>query len=84
MHNVVFLEWFENQLMPAMNNPSLVVLDNASYHNTKIEDTVFPNFSQKKLFSKTSLHNTTFLFSATDTKKVLFEKKKKKKDRSSL
>jgi hypothetical protein len=62
MHNVVFLEWFENQLMPAMNNPSLVVLDNASYHNVKIEDTVFPNFSQKKLFSKTSLHNTTFLF----------------------
>jgi transposase len=35
MNSVVFLEWFENQLMPAMNNPSLVVLDNASYHNIK-------------------------------------------------
>jgi transposase len=33
MNSFVFLEWFENQLMPAMNNPSLVVLDNASYHN---------------------------------------------------
>jgi hypothetical protein len=32
MNSVVFLEWFENQLMPALKNPSLVVLDNASYH----------------------------------------------------
>jgi transposase len=36
MNSVVFLEWFENQLMPALKNPSLVVLDNASYHNVKI------------------------------------------------
>ena len=35
MNSVVFLEWFENQLMPALKNPSLVVLDNASYHNVK-------------------------------------------------
>jgi transposase len=48
MNSVVFLEWFENQLMPALKNPSLVVLDNASYHNVKIEDTVCPNFCQKK------------------------------------
>jgi hypothetical protein len=26
MNSVVFLEWFENQLMPALKNPSLVVL----------------------------------------------------------
>jgi hypothetical protein len=39
MNSVVFLEWFENQLMPALQNPSLVVLDNASYHNVKTEDT---------------------------------------------
>jgi hypothetical protein len=35
MNSVVFLEWFENQLMTALKNPSLVVLDNASYHNVK-------------------------------------------------
>jgi hypothetical protein len=34
--------------MPALKNPSLVVLDNANYHNVKTEDTVCPNFSQKK------------------------------------
>jgi hypothetical protein len=33
-------------LMPALKNPSLVVLDNASYHNAKTEDTVCPNFNQ--------------------------------------
>ena len=44
MNSVVFLEWFENQLMPALKNPSLVVLDNASYHNVKTEDTVCPKF----------------------------------------
>ena len=36
MNSVVFLEWFENQLMPALKNPSLVVLDNAE-HVVKIE-----------------------------------------------
>ena len=35
MNSVVFREWFENQLMPALKNPSLVKLDNASYHNVK-------------------------------------------------
>jgi hypothetical protein len=45
MNNVVFLEWFENQLMSALKNTSLVVLDNASYHNVKTEDTVCPHFS---------------------------------------
>jgi transposase len=43
MHSVVFLKWFENQLMPALKNPSLAVLDNASYHNVKTEDTVATN-----------------------------------------
>jgi hypothetical protein len=62
MNSFVFFEWFENQLMPAVKNPSLVVLDNASYHNVKTEDTVCPNLVRKKLFSKTILHNTTFTF----------------------
>jgi hypothetical protein len=45
MNSVVFLEWFENPLMPALKNPNLVVLDNASYHNVKTEDTVCSNSS---------------------------------------
>jgi transposase len=79
MNSVVFLEWFENQLTPALKNPSLVVLDNASYHNVKTEDTVCPNFSQKKAVLQIYFTQHNIPFSATDTKKVLYEKIKQKK-----
>ena len=84
MNSVVFLEWFENLLMPALKNPSLVVLDNASYHNVKTKDTVCPNVSQKKAVLQNYLTQHNISFSATDTKKVLYEKIKTKKDPSSL
>ena len=71
MHSVVFLEWSENQLMPALINPSLIVFDNASYHNVKTEDTVCPHFSQKKGVLQNYLTQHNIPFSATDTKKVL-------------
>jgi hypothetical protein len=74
MNSVVFLEWFEKQLMPALKNPSLVVLDNASYHNIKTESTVCPNFSQKKAALQNYLTQHNIPFSATDTEKVLYEK----------
>ena len=80
MNSLVFLEWFENQLMPALKNPSSVVLDNASYHNVKTEDTVCPNFSQKKAVLQHYLTQHSIPFSATDTKTVLYEKIKQKKN----
>jgi hypothetical protein len=48
--------------MPALKNPSLIVLDNASYHNVKTENTVCPNFSQKKVVLQNYLtqHNIPF------------------------
>jgi transposase len=79
MNSVVFLEWFENQLMPALKNHSLVVLDNARYHNVKTEDTVCPNFNQRKAVLQNYLTQHNIPFSATDTKKVLNEKIKQKK-----
>jgi transposase len=42
MNGPIFLIWFENQLMPALKSPSVIVLDNASYHNIKTEETVVP------------------------------------------
>ena len=74
MNSVVFLEWLENQLMPALKNHSLVVLDNASYHNVKTE-----NFSQRKAVLQNYLTQYNIPFSATDTKTVLYEKIKQKK-----
>jgi hypothetical protein len=63
MNSFIFPEWFENQLMPVLKNPRLVVLDNASYHNVKAEDTVCPKFSQKKVVLQNYLTKTHhFLF----------------------
>jgi hypothetical protein len=38
--------------MPALKSPSVIVLDNASYHNIKTEETVVPNFNQRKADEK--------------------------------
>ena len=78
MNSVVF--WIGNQLMPALKNPSLVVLDNARYPNVKREDTMGPNFNQKKAVLQNYLKQYNIPFSATDTKKVLYKKNKTKKD----
>jgi hypothetical protein len=55
------------------------VLDNASYHNVKTEDTVCPHFSQIKAVLQSYLTQHNIPFSATDTKKVLYEKIKQTK-----
>jgi hypothetical protein len=62
----------------SLKNPSLAVLDNASYHNVKTEDTMCPNFSQKKAVFQNYLIQNNIPFSATDTNKVLYEKILKK------
>ena len=50
------------------------MLDNASYHNVKTEDTVCPNFSQKKAVLQNYLTQHNIPFSATDTKKKYYMK----------
>jgi hypothetical protein len=49
-------------IKPALKNPSLVVLDNASYHNVKTEDMICPNFNQKQAVLQNYLtqHNIPF------------------------
>ena len=79
MNSVVFLEWFENQLMPVLKNPSLVVLDNASYHKLKQKIRCAQILVRKKLFFKTILHNTTFLFLLLITNKYYMKKIKQEK-----
>jgi hypothetical protein len=57
----------------------LVELDNASYHNVKTEDTVCPNFSQKKCCSPKLSYTTQQSFFCYWYQKVLYEKNKTKK-----
>jgi hypothetical protein len=39
MNGPTFLNWYENRLMPALISSSVIVLDNASYHNIKTGET---------------------------------------------
>ena len=48
MNGKVFLEWVENQLIPALPPKSLLVLDNAPYHNIRTEESIAPTSSSRK------------------------------------
>jgi hypothetical protein len=84
MNEPTFLSWFENQLMPALKSPSVIVLDNASYHNIKTEETVVSNFNQRKPVLQDYLSKHNIPFQPLETKKQLYEKIKFKKPLSVL
>jgi hypothetical protein len=68
MNGPTFLNWFKNQLMPALKSPSAIVLDNASYHNIKTEETVVPNFNQRKAVLQDYLLKHNIPFQLLETK----------------
>lgn len=47
MNSNVFLEWFE-RLCTSLPGPSCIVLDNASYHNSRTEETISPTSATLK------------------------------------
>jgi hypothetical protein len=59
--------------------PTVLLVPITSRDNVKTEDTVCPNFSPKKAVLQNYLTQHNIPFSATDTKKVLYEKIKQKK-----
>ena len=74
MNGPTFLSWFENQLMPALKNLSVIVLDNTSYHYIKTEETVVPNFNQRKAVLQDYLSKHNIPFQPLETKIQLYEK----------
>ena len=48
MNSKVFLEWVEQQLIPALPPKSLLVLDNAPYHNIRTEESIAPTSNSRK------------------------------------
>lgn len=48
MNGTHYLEWFEDTLCPALPNPSVIVLDNAPYHNIREADCIYPTTSSNK------------------------------------
>ena len=57
MNAECFLDWFENTLLPALEKPTVIVLDNASYHNTQVEGTKAPTSASRKAEMREWLNN---------------------------
>ena len=72
MNSKVFLDWFENQLIPELNQPSVIVLDNASYHNVRNIDCVTPTSSALKATMQEWLSSRNINFSSKMTKIELY------------
>ena len=66
MNGPTFINWFENQLMPALKSPSVIVLDNASNPG----ETVVPNFNKRKAVLQNYISKHNIPFQPLETKKT--------------
>jgi transposase len=48
MNGVIFRNWLANTLLPALDRPSCIVMDNASYHNVVAHEDKIPTSSSTK------------------------------------
>ena len=72
MNSERFLEWFQ-ELCHALPGPSTIVMDNASYHNKRTDDSVAPTSSTKKADMVQWLTEKDIPFDAFLTKPELYE-----------
>ena len=49
MNSTVFENYVTNQLLPELDTPSVVVMDNASYHSRVDPETASPTFTKKQM-----------------------------------
>lgn len=65
-----FNKWLSEQLLPNLEKPSLIIMDNASYHTTLIEK--LPSLSWKKDALKDFLRSKNISFDENSLKQELF------------
>jgi transposase len=58
----VFRDWMESTLLPILNRPSCIVMDNASYHNVVAPEDKIPTTSSTKDAIRTWLRNENVNF----------------------
>ena len=73
MDSIVFMRWFTNDLLPALKRPSLIVLDNASYHNLRVPETVSPTTATTKPKMQEWLQTNGINYDPLMTKVELYE-----------
>jgi transposase len=66
-----FEEWLKDKLLPALTEPSIIVLDNASYRS-RLEEKK-PTCAWRKTHLQTWLQNNNIHFSETDKKDILLK-----------
>ena len=74
MNSKHYMEWMTQQLLPRLEEPTVIILDNASYHNKQKDKP--PTSTDKKDAIKTWLDQHHISYSITDIKKTLLEKVK--------
>ena len=72
MNTKLFLPWF-GDLVRVLEEPSVIVLDNASYHNCLTEETKAPNFSVRKEVLRQWLKSHNIPYEGQHTKAELYE-----------
>ena len=71
MNTVLFMEWF-NRLLGVLEQPSVIILDNASYHNAITEDSKAPTMKDRKCVLQDWLTSNRIPFAANLTKPALY------------
>ena len=79
MNTKTFMEWFETKLIPALKVPSVIVLDNAVYHNKRTEDSISPNMSHRKAVMQEWLQSRSIAYEPKFTKPELYQLIKRNK-----
>jgi hypothetical protein len=60
-----FEKWFKTQLIPNLKSPSLIIMNNASYHNTVEEEIPTKSWNKGKLITWLQKRNIDFPEKAT-------------------
>ena len=74
MNSKHYMEWMTQQFLPRLEEPTVIILDKASYHNKQKDKP--PTSTDKKDDIKTWLDQHHISYSDTDIKKTLLEKVK--------
>ena len=72
MNSETFIEWFV-RLCQALSGPSTIVMDNASYHNKRTQDSIAPTSATRKDDMIQWLSAKNVMFDSTVTKPELYE-----------
>ena len=74
MNSEHFIEWMTEKLLPTFDEPSVIILDNASYHNKHRDKPPTTQNKEGEIQEWLDEHNITY--KPTDIKKKLLDKVK--------